>query len=464
MSIHATSTTTLATLPPELLLKILFHACTTNRLSAPLLVHNQLTRLETACRACVYRNLAGVCREWRDAVREIMGREVVLANGCGSDKRDEEVLALVKTDERRAACVKLVDASLRRAVCSLGGWSAPPPVSAAGQSHSGDEGADITSQGVELERWREQCLNRERQRLYRLLSHCRLIDTLDVDLGFYHELRVQPALLPSTIRTLTLRNSEPLDTLALVNHLPLLEDLTLRLALAWLLPSSPSEPTPLGTCRLKRFELSTTAFGCTSLPSVLALLDNSLETVTSLTLRMKGTTDAAREAFFPVARGLVERFADQLEELVVKDVPRGGMRIPGDEASSDWLPPRPTAFPRLQHLHLTGLELPSPAFFSRTLVLPPEQHLRTLVVEDFDAPSLQPLIDALRTTPALGRLEELTLACAREVEMGRREGGVNEREQEVVEAWCEGKGREADRQTRLLAGWKMVKVSGCGFW
>ncbi|GAA6031715.1 hypothetical protein JCM8097_001949 [Rhodosporidiobolus ruineniae] len=452
-----------SSLPPELLLKILYHACTSTRLSAPLLVHNQFTQVETSCRGCVYRRLAGVCHGWRDAVRGIMGREVVLANGCGAEVKDEQVLELVAKDEARARAVKVVDASLRRAMCSWAGWPAMA-VPAVSDGTSGDASGGITSQGVELERMREHGLNRERQRLYRLLSHCRLVHTLDVDLGFYPDLRAQPTLLPPTIRTLTLRNTEPLDTLAVVNQLPLLEDLTLRLALDWLLPSSPYAHLLQGKPRLRRFELSTTAFGSTSLPSILALLANSHESLTSLTLRNKGAAAGATEAFYPVARGLIETFAGALEELTVKDIPRAGMRAPGTLPSLDWFPSRPPAYPCLKHLHLTGLPLFFLTLFTSTTSVPSTRPLSSLTVEDFDSLSARPLIDALTSSAVFGRLEELRVAFAREVEMGKREGEAWEKEMKEVEGWCAGEGRKDGRETRLMAGWQMIKVTGCGFW
>lgn len=73
--------------------------------------------------------------------------------------------------------------------------------------------------------------------------------------------------------------------------------------------------------------------------------------------------------------------------------------------------------------------------------------------------------------PALAELEELRVAFAREVEIDARDGeGQNEaeggswrKEKEETERWCEGKGRMA-KTSKLQASWKMVKVSGCGFW
>jgi hypothetical protein len=182
-------------------------------------------------------------------------------------------------------------------------------------------------------------------------------------------------------------------------------------------------------------------------------------------------------------------FAERLEELVVKDIPRCGIRLSStsdlavipssasctdflcclpvdDEPSSDWLPSHPTAFPCLKHLHLTGLPLPSPAVFQRSIMIPPTCRLSTLTLEDFDSLSAAPLISALQIIPALSELEELRVSLAREVEMERMGDGENEgaawrREKEEVERWCEGKGR-IGKSTKLQASWRMVKVSG--FW
>lgn len=78
---------------------------------------------------------------------------------------------------------------------------------------------------------RGRIVHRERQRFVRLLKQCRRIEELDVDVGFFQDLRMQPSLLPPSIRTLTLRNCDAADTFTLLPHLPHLESLTLRLAL-----------------------------------------------------------------------------------------------------------------------------------------------------------------------------------------------------------------------------------------
>lgn len=73
--------------------------------------------------------------------------------------------------------------------------------------------------------------DRDRQRLVRLLAACRNIDEFDIDVGFYSTIPQLPTILPSSIRTLTLRNCDAQETFDLIENLPLLENLTLRLAL-----------------------------------------------------------------------------------------------------------------------------------------------------------------------------------------------------------------------------------------
>ncbi|GAA5851052.1 hypothetical protein JCM9279_005270 [Rhodotorula babjevae] len=461
----------LAAVPHELLLKILRHALTTSLVSELLLVHGQFAHLSITCRTCAYRQVASVCRLWRAIAQEVLGKDVVFANGCGSAERDELVVKAVEHDAWRAANVRHVDVSLRRAVCS---WGAPPPgAGGVGDSSeeavmSGGDDAFISSREVQAERWHAQCLARERQRFVRLLQHCKRIDTLDIDVGFFQDVRLRPTLLPSTLRTLTLRNCDAADTFAILSRLPELRHLTLRLALDWFVPPSHLvEPTSLPS--LERFELSTTAFGATSVPSILALLSNSRKSLSSLALRNKGASQGALAAFLPVAAGLVEELAPRLTELSVRDIPRCGRRHAGTGPAMGWFPSTATRFPRLERLHLTGVALPSPAFFANTLVVvgpaaarssaspPSSAQLCSLTVEDFDAPSLEPLLGALRATPSLQQLDTLAVACARAAEMGRAGEGAWEDEQREVERWCE------ERGTKLLAGWKLVRVEGCGW-
>lgn len=243
---------------------------------------------------------------------------------------------------------------------------------------------------------------------------------------------------------------------------------------------------------LRRFELSTTAFGTTSLSFVLSLLSNSHESLKSLTLRNKGATKPTLEAFLPVARGLIERFADRLEDLVVKDIPRGGRRAPGEcefesrlparvltpcppatgESPLDWFPSRATSFPRLRFIHLTGLSCPSPSFFTQRLMVPSPANdaspkssgLRSLTIEDFDSPTALPLVEALKTVPALSRLVEIRVAFAMENMAAGKDAEAWKEGKEAIEAWCEGDKREDGRKTTLVAGWHIARVEQAGMW
>lgn len=255
----------LSSVPPELLVKVLTHALTTSLVSGPFVVHGQFATLSITCRTCAYRQVASVCRLWRAIAQEVLGKEVTFANGCGSAERDEQVVKAVETDPRRANNVRHIDASLRRAVCS---WRAPPPPSHGDGDASeeavlsGGDDAFISSRQVQAERWHAQCLarcvdallsdrvrsehaltdrraHRERQRFVRLLQRCKRIQTLDIDVGFFQDVKLKPALVPSTIRTLTLRNCDAGEAFALLAHLPELRDLTLRLALYVVMVLSP---------------------------------------------------------------------------------------------------------------------------------------------------------------------------------------------------------------------------------
>ncbi|GAA5873528.1 hypothetical protein JCM1840_005954 [Sporobolomyces johnsonii] len=455
------SPVSLSSLPPELLLEVLAVACTSSLFTPPLILHGQFTAVPLQCRTCTYRSLAGVCRTWRIMIREeIMGREVML--GVLGGEKDEQVLECVKGDVARAGMVRKVDASLR----GWRGWTGTgwESAAAAGEAGSAEEGQSgyVGSREVELERQRQQMLCRERQRLVRLLQACRQIDTLDVDYGFYHDLRTQPTLLSPTIRTLTLRNIDFDDTFDVIERLPLLEDLTLRLALDW--KRSPSSAARSSSSRLRRFELSITAFASTTLPDVLALLAGSRETLVSLTLRNKGATSASAKAFLPVSQGLISALARTLESLSVKDIPRHGIRLPSSPPTWSWFPSCPTSFPRLRHLHLTGLPSLSPSFFKSIVHLPSPSQLHRLTLEDFDSLSPRPLLEALYEVPALQRLRLLEVALRREVDAREEDREGWEEGTGAVERWCEGEGRHRGAKTRLRASWRMVKIHGCGCW
>ncbi|GAA5924024.1 hypothetical protein JCM1841_001830 [Sporobolomyces salmonicolor] len=451
----------LSSLPPELLLEVLAVACTSSLFSPPLILDGQFATVPLRCRTCTYRALAGVCRTWRTLIREeILGREVVL--GVPGEEQDEQVLECLKGDVARAGMVRKVDASLRE----WSGWSGTGWESAAGtaEARSAPEGQS-GFQGlreVEREKQREQLLCRERQRLVRLLQACLQVRTLDIDYGFYHDLRTQPDLLPPTIRTLTLRNIDADDTFQVIERLPLLDNLTLRLALDW--KRSPLSAGRNSSSRLRRFELSITAFASTTLPDILALLAGSRETLVSLTLRNKGATSASAKTFLPISQGLISAFARTLESLTVKDIPRYGTRLPSSPPTWSWFPPCPASFPHLSHLQLTGLPSLSPAFFKSTVHLPAASQLHRLTLEDFDSLSTRPLLEALQEVPALQGLRLLEVALGREADAREEDREGWEEGTRAVERWCEGEGRHRGANTRLRASWRMAKLRGCGCW
>lgn len=153
-------------LPPELLLKIVRTTLTSALLSPPLVIHGQFAHLSTTCSGCVFRRLAGVSSACRVFAREVLCRTIVLAAGCGSAERDEQVLKCLETDPKRAAAVRTVDASLRGAQSGMGWLPAAPPIAPAGggddslEGDSGDPVAGITLRQGRWERWHEQCMAR----------------------------------------------------------------------------------------------------------------------------------------------------------------------------------------------------------------------------------------------------------------------------------------------------------------
>ena len=241
----------ISTIPPELLLDILSITVTSSLFTQPLIVHGQFSQLPSMCRTCCYRQIAGVCSTWAQIVREeFMARETVF--GVYGSEKDEEVLTYVMKDQGKASRVKKIDASLR----GWQGWKSLPPV-ASFDTMTEEDGEETTgflqTREVQLEKQRQQVLSRcvarspsllsrsrcsrsevfyrDRQRLVRLLTACRQVENFDVDVGFYSAIPHLPALFPSTVRSLTLRNCNAQETFDLIENLPCLEDLTLRLAL-----------------------------------------------------------------------------------------------------------------------------------------------------------------------------------------------------------------------------------------
>ncbi|GAA5976228.1 hypothetical protein JCM10908_005424 [Rhodotorula pacifica] len=480
-------TTAAVRLPPEILLKIIRAALTSSLLSSTLVVHGQFAQLPTTCSGCVYRRLACVDHSWRSFAREILCKDVVLAAGCGSAERDEQVLKRLETDSHCALGVRSIDASLRGA---HGGWiPVPAPALAEDGDVGGASGSESTISGMTTrqarwERWHEQCMARERFRFLRIVSLCTELTTLDIDVDFFHDVPSNAHVLPTTIRHLTLRNAGAIETFAILQALPRLESLTLRLALDWRLPTS-HDLKLSGLPRLRHFELSTTAFGKPCLQIIRLLLGDSQETLTSLSFRNKAASEETLEAFKLVAADVVQQFAPRLEKLTIKDLPRHrGLSTSGcllvfnpvrsqmltadttvvdTTAGRSWFPSRTVRLPQLRHLHLTGLLLPNIDFLTRSVILP-DQQLKTLTIEDFHALSLVPFVEALEGVPALQGLQELAVAVSREGEIARLDSEGWQEQRRRIEEWCARPKGSYQRGTDLLASWNMVKVEGCTRW
>ncbi|KAG0667540.1 hypothetical protein C6P46_000074 [Rhodotorula mucilaginosa] len=405
-----------AQLPPELLLKIIHATLTTALLSAPLVVHGQFSQLPVTCSGCVYRRLACVSRLWRSLAREVRCQDVVLAaaGGCGSAERDAQVLQRLEAEPTRALGVRTIDASLRGA---HGGWIPVPAPSVrddGGETDDGISGTEAGASGVTTaqarwERWHEQCMARERVRFLRIVSLCTQLTTIDIDVGFFHDVATTHAnVLPTSIRKLTLRNADAVETFTILRALPRVEHLTLRLALDWRLPLDGRGVDSTDLPSLRHFELSTTAFGTPCADSIRALL---------------------------VAADVMQEAAPRLEELAIMDLPRHRGLSRGDPAAdASWWPSKTLQLPRLCRLHLAGLALPDSGFFTRTIALP-NQQLEELIVEDFDTLSLTPLIHALESVPALQSLQQLAIAVSREGEIARCDSEGWRRQQRRIEDW-----------------------------
>ncbi|GAA5863850.1 hypothetical protein JCM3774_001177 [Rhodotorula dairenensis] len=464
LPVPSTEMAATARLPTEILLKIIRMTLTSALLSSTLVVHGQFAQLPTTCSGCVYRRLACVSRTWRELARTVLTREVVLAAGCGSAERDEQVLNRLEASPVCALGVRTIDASLRGVHGA--GWI-PVPALPRGEEGDGPSGhetgiAGISTGQARWERWHEQCMARERHRLNRILSLCTELTTLDVDVGFFHDVvsssTTTTQVLPKSIRRLTMRNAGAVETFAILQALPRLEDFTLRLALDWRLP--PLHGLDFGSMpRLRRFELSTTAFGKPCLHSIRAMLGNSQQSLAALAFRNKGAFPEALQAFRLVATEIMQQTSSQVEELTIQDISRHRSTLVDPSTSeATWFPARAQRLPRLRRLHLTGLSIPV-GFFTRTIAVPDNQ-LERLTIEDFGSTSLAPLIDALQNAPAVQSLQELAIAVSWDREDTRTNAGAQQTEQRRIEDWCSRPKGPSRIQTRLLASWKMDKVEG----
>lgn len=160
-----TETAMPVSLPTEILLTIIRTTLTSALLSPTLVVHGQFAQVPTTCSGCVYRRLACVSRTWRDSARKVLVEEVVLAAGCDSAERDEQVLHRLETSPDCALAVRSIDASLRGVHGA--GWI-PVPELAVGErgeadgSSSADAGvvAGLSTEQARWERWHEHCMAR----------------------------------------------------------------------------------------------------------------------------------------------------------------------------------------------------------------------------------------------------------------------------------------------------------------
>ncbi|ORY79354.1 hypothetical protein BCR35DRAFT_304786 [Leucosporidium creatinivorum] len=398
-------------LPPELVRQIL--AQVVSGRWETFVVEGQFEEIETQCRSCTYRSLAKVCRDWQAIARELFHRDIVL------DKKEsaEELVATLRNNPLMASEVRKVDASLRGRNNEM-----PPLVS-----------VDSSSVVVEAEeREREARSERERELVLQALQHCPFITHLDADFGYHHKLN-RPGILPSSIRSLTLRNAESKDTFTLLAGLPCLTDLTLRLVLDWYVDEA--EPLPLATNQLSRFELSIVGWGETSTSSINRLLAGSHDSLKSLVLRNKAAVSVG--GFLPVARDLIAQWGPQLESLAIKDIPNNGRRAKNEKPLS-WFPSKPVPLSNLLRLHLTGLDYDSNLF--KSLKAP---RLASLTIEDYDTTSGEPLLKALREKELFDGLRELRVS---ESTSGWKE------EREDIEQWC------AEKSCRLEASWKLRRL------
>ncbi|KAI5481673.1 hypothetical protein MNV49_002899 [Pseudohyphozyma bogoriensis] len=350
-------------------------------------------------------------RTWRAIAREAFWESVEVV-------RREDMEEVVKRLERGSGrWVRELDASGRKAMNDM-----PDLVS-----------VDATPVMVEAqEDLRRQRQERERQLLVQILATTPSLTKFDVDLGFNTPLRNNPTMLPTSIRTLTLRNSEPEETFRIVNCLPELRSLTLRLALEWYIPEDSDLST---TCQLDKFELSITGWAETDAQSIHRLLANSKDTLTSLAVRNKCAINAS--AFLPVARQLIKTYGSNLKHLSIKDVPNHGRRRP-TETPLAWFPDLKTviALPNLQTLHLSGVP-----HYSAVLTALKCTKLASLTIEDFDTlPSM--VLREMLASPSLKKLSELRYAKSGEWEF-------EEEEREKVEEDCRRRG------VRLVPSWEL---------
>ncbi|SCV74103.1 BQ2448_6535 [Microbotryum intermedium] len=422
-------------LPIEIVRQILEEAVNAAR-SELFICDGVFLPITTQCSTCAYRLLAGVCTLWREVVREIFHRSVIIGERTCRDAGQSsapripilffqilnkpfnvtELVEILGKDVQAATHVRSIDASCRTKNHSLPELMPTAPATIV-ERYERERAADI-----EL----------GQQLVKSFITLCPLLNTFDADFGHYPEL-LKPGLLPPSITTLTLRNVSAVETFTLLAELPRVTDLTLRIAPDWLIHE------PIETCvlerykvQLTRFELSATAWGETSVADLQLLLEHSSTTLRSLAIRNKSSFTSHK--FAPVAQGLIKIYAPQLEELSVRDLSRGGSRCKEHKEVYFFLSP-PVPMPRLRDLHLTGIPS-SPTFFA-SLKCP---NLSRLAIEEFDDPSGLALLTTLKSQ----LMPKLT---------SMRVCGITDKTAKVdILEWCTANG------VTLAAGWRLIEI------
>lgn len=205
-------------LPPELLHRIIRF---TFDATEEYILDGQMKAMNSICRTCLLKSLS-VAPILTSIATEAFISQIVV----GGQEEMENTISLLTIQPRLGQFVRSLDASLRT-------FEKHSPASEWPVSHTerGEElrmsSADRSVLSYYASTLADPC-RRDRQLLLELFKLCPALTNIDIDLGFHN--KVSP-LFPSTIRSLTLRNSEAKNTLTIVNSLPNLTDLCLRLVL-----------------------------------------------------------------------------------------------------------------------------------------------------------------------------------------------------------------------------------------
>ena len=207
-------------LPPELLHRIINF---TFDATEEYVIDGQLKLMNSICRCCLLKSLS-ITPDLTEIATEAFISNIVV----GAQEEMERLIALITSQPRLGQLVRSLDASLRT-------FEKHSPSSEWPVSHT-ERGEELRMSSADRyvctsSLYRQSLTNfddRDRQLLLQLLKSCPALTSLDVDLGFHNK---TSQFFPSTIRSLTLRNSEAKNALAIINNLPNLKDLCLRLVL-----------------------------------------------------------------------------------------------------------------------------------------------------------------------------------------------------------------------------------------